>query len=125
MVFPNNFIEGEGMRFGWRAIKNIDATKAYGTAYWTEENQKETNNLKGDDARILIDRTIPFIENSHKKDKPFFSTIWFHTPHLPVVSDSPSPKLLSRVDLTKTNLLWDYFCHGRTDWQVVEKTRST
>ncbi len=101
MVFPNNFIEGEGMRFGWRAVKNIDATKAYGTAYWTEENQKETNNLKGDDARILIDRIIPFIENSHKAAKPFFSTIWFHTPHLPVVSDSLHRSYYQELTLPK------------------------
>ena len=101
MVFPTNFIEGESKRFGWRAVHNIDSTKAYGTAYWVKENQKEIHNLKGDDSRIIMDRVIPFVDNSVKEDKPFFSTIWFHTPHLPVVSDSIHRNYYKKFDLEK------------------------
>ena len=34
-----------------------------------------------------MDRVVPFIENAVENDKPFFSVIWFQTPHLPVVAD--------------------------------------
>ena len=88
MVYPAYFTEGESKRFGWTSVEANEKTEPYGTAYWKGENEKETQNLKGDDSRIIMDRVIPFIENSAKDDKPFFATIWFHTPHLPVVSDS-------------------------------------
>lgn len=101
MVYPKKFIEGESKRYGWRAIENSDSSNAYGTAYWVQENQKETANLKGDDSRVIMDRVIPFIENSINEDKPFFSTIWFHTPHLPVVSDSIHRSYYKKFDLEK------------------------
>ena len=101
MLYPANFNEGESKRFGWRAVKNLGSAKAYGTAYWVGKNQKETINLKGDNSRIIMDRVIPFIENSLKEEKPFFSTIWFHTPHLPVVSDSIHRSLYKDLDIEK------------------------
>ncbi|MBR9775884.1 MAG: sulfatase-like hydrolase/transferase [Cytophagales bacterium] len=88
MVYPKEFIEGESMRFGWRAVEQNDSTSDYGTFYWKGENQRETINLTGDDSRVIIDRVIPFINGAQEKNQPFFSTIWFHTPHLPVVTDS-------------------------------------
>ncbi|MGK0138266.1 MAG: arylsulfatase A-like enzyme [Algoriphagus sp.] len=101
LLFPNRFIEGESKRFGWRAIENSNFSTAYGTAYWTGRDQKETYNLQGDDSRIITDRVIPFIENSLKEEKPFFSTVWFHTPHLPVVSDSIYRDFYKDLDLEK------------------------
>lgn len=99
MIYPNTFSEGESKRYGWSAIKNHDSTKQYGTAYWKGIDQKETTNLKGDNSRVIMDRVIPFIQNSIKNNKPFFSTIWFHTPHLPVVSDSLQRSQYSHMDL--------------------------
>lgn len=101
MVYPTNFIEGESKKFGWRALNDSDSTKVFGTSYWVEENKKELNNLEGDDSRIIMDRVIPFIENATKKEQPFFSTIWFHTPHLPVVSDSIHRNYYKKFDLKK------------------------
>ncbi|MHC4220830.1 MAG: sulfatase family protein [Planctomycetota bacterium] len=40
--------------------------------------------LTGCDSRIIMDKAIPFIENAAKENKPFFTVIWFHTPHGPV-----------------------------------------
>ncbi|MFK7921168.1 MAG: sulfatase-like hydrolase/transferase [Bacteroidia bacterium] len=88
MVLPDSFMTGEGKRYGWRARAKDDSISSYGTAYWSGSNQKETLNLEGDDSRIIMDRVIPFIEGSIAKEQSFFTTIWFHTPHLPVVSDS-------------------------------------
>ena len=101
MVYPTTFIEGENKRFGWRATKKNDASENYGTAYWTGENQKETRNLSGDDSRIIMDRVVPFIENARAEKNPFFTTIWFHTPHLPVVSDSIHRSHYEGMDLRK------------------------
>ncbi|QZE15470.1 sulfatase-like hydrolase/transferase [Halosquirtibacter laminarini] len=47
---------------------------------------RETANLEGDDSRVVMDRVLPFIEDATKKSKPFFSVIWFHAPHEPVVA---------------------------------------
>ncbi len=44
----------------------------------------ETENLQGDDSRVILDRAIPFIRKAHKQSQPFFTVIWFHTPHGPV-----------------------------------------
>ena len=100
MVYPASFSEGESKRYGWKAVKNADSTRLYGTAYWSGEDQKEINNLKGNDSRIIMDRVIPFIENALEEDRPFFTTIWFHTPHLPVVADSVHRDLYSETDLS-------------------------
>jgi len=101
MVFPGSFTEGESIRYGWRAVDKHDSTNLYGTAYWTGEKQEEIDNLNGDDSRVIMDRVIPFIENSFKRNQPFFTTIWFHTPHLPVVSDSIHRSYYSEMELAK------------------------
>ena len=59
--------------------------KPYGNDYFTGPEQKVTENTKGDDSRVIMDRALPFIRNAVKKEKPFFTVIWFHTPHSPVV----------------------------------------
>ncbi len=99
MVFPKNFMDGESKRFGWRSVSIKDSTENYATAYWVGRNQRESNNLQGDDSRVIMDRVIPFIENAVNSNKPFFSTVWFHTPHLPVVSDSLHRSFYRGMDL--------------------------
>ena len=56
-----------------------------GTAY-VENGEVVTDNLQGDDSRVIMDRAIPFIEKAVQQEKPFFTCIWFHTPHEPVVA---------------------------------------
>ncbi|MDE0767666.1 MAG: sulfatase-like hydrolase/transferase [Opitutaceae bacterium] len=58
---------------------------SYGNDYFTGEGQTETENMDGDDSRVIMDRAIPFIQNAVKEETPFFTVIWFHTPHSPVV----------------------------------------
>ncbi|TLX71833.1 T9SS type A sorting domain-containing protein [Labilibacter sediminis] len=45
-----------------------------------------TDNLEGDDSRVMMDRVVPFIENAVSNKKPFLSVIWFHAPHEPFVA---------------------------------------
>ena len=101
MLYPTSFDDGESKHYGWRAIKNNDSTNSYGTSYWKNSGQKETANLKGDDSRIIMDRVVPFIKKANQKKQPFFTTIWFHTPHLPVVSDSLHRSYYGGMDLAK------------------------
>jgi arylsulfatase len=59
---------------------------AYGTSYWTGPETRATENLDGDDSRVIMDRVIPFIESAAAAQKPFLAVVWFHAPHLPVVA---------------------------------------
>ncbi len=101
MIYPTVFEKGESKRFGWKAVNETDSTKQYGTSYWIGNEIKETLNLRGDDSRIIMDRVIPFIQNSTKEGKSFFTTIWFHTPHLPVVTDEAHREMYGSLDLQK------------------------
>ena len=58
----------------------------FGTYYWTGPGHRVTQNLLGDDSRVIMDRVIPFIEESVSSQKAFLSIIWFHAPHLPVLT---------------------------------------
>ena len=65
----------------------------YGTHYWDGREHMVTDNLEGDDSRIIMDRAVPFIQKAAKARKPFLAVIWFHTPHLPVVAGPKHRKL--------------------------------
>jgi arylsulfatase A-like enzyme len=91
MIVPTVFdkAKGESLRYGWAAYEGEGDTrkmKSYGTNYWMGEELRETENLDGDDSRVIMDRVLPFINQALDKEKPFYSTIWFHTPHLPLVA---------------------------------------
>ena len=58
----------------------------FGTYYWTGQGRRVTENLEGDDSRVIMDRVIPFIEESVAQNQAFLSIIWFHAPHLPVLT---------------------------------------
>lgn len=51
-----------------------------------ENGEVATQNLLGCDSRVLMDRAIPFIQQSVKKEKPFVAVIWFHAPHEDIVA---------------------------------------
>lgn len=53
--------------------------------YW-HNGRNITDPLTGDDSRIIMDRAIPFVRESVKREQPFFAVIWFHAPHKPVVA---------------------------------------
>jgi arylsulfatase A-like enzyme len=59
--------------------------KQHDSPYW-RNGEKVTENLAGDDSRVIMDRAIPFLQNAVADGKPFLATIWFHAPHSPVVA---------------------------------------
>lgn len=64
--------------------------ESYGTHYWTgPEQMVPAAKINGDDSKLIMNHALPFIEDAVKKDMPFFTVIWFHAPHLPVVSAPP------------------------------------
>ena len=76
------------------------SVKAYGNDYFTGPGKTVTENTRGDDSRVIMDRALPFIQGAVKEEKPFLAVIWFHTPHSPVVggpkyremyTDQPEP----------------------------------
>lgn len=69
---------------GWNSWGQKEGELWKGGAPYFENGTPVTENMSGDDSRIIMDRVIPFIEEN--KEQPFFATVWFHAPHEPVVA---------------------------------------
>ena len=76
---------------------------------------KVTDNLDGDNSRVIMDRAIPFIDAAVNSDKPFFAVVWFHSPHLPVVAGPKHLALYPEGDLYTRNY---YGCITAMDEQI-------
>ena len=81
----------------WRPVADRTATLPYGTNYW-HNGKRATENLDKDDSRVIMDRVIPFIEQSVKQETSFLAVIWFHSPHLPVISGKKYTQPYSDLD---------------------------
>jgi arylsulfatase A-like enzyme len=101
MKKPLEFEDWESLRYGWKAREDGDSTEPYGTAYWIGNEKKAVKNLDGDNSKVIMDRVLPFIERSSRNNSPFFATIWFHTPHLPVVADEKLRSLYPDLEVTR------------------------
>lgn len=55
-------------------------------SYWNEQGERVTDNLSGDDSRVIVDRVEPFIRQAVAARRPFLAVVWFHAPHAPVVA---------------------------------------
>jgi arylsulfatase A-like enzyme len=80
---------GESRRYGWTPVEEEGSErsfKEYGTYYWTGVETAVSNDyLEGSNPKLIIDKATDFIGRAVDKGNNFFSTIWFHTPHLPLV----------------------------------------
>jgi len=99
----------------WNPMKDPQTNKPYGTYYWRQDSTKVTENLEGDDSRVIMDRALPFIRNTVKADKPFFTVIWFHAPHLPVVTGPKYREMYSQYSEDEQHY---YGCITALDEQV-------
>ena len=76
----------------WNPTKSPPNWKSYGYkkdgswggSRYLHNDVPVTENLEGDDSRIIMDRALPFIDKSADDGKPFLAAIWFHTPHEPI-----------------------------------------
>jgi arylsulfatase A-like enzyme len=100
---------------GWNYLKDSEKFEHYGTYYWDGPENIVTENLEGDDSQIIMDRVIPFIRNAVNKNTPFFTVIWFHSPHLPVIAGPKYSDMYKDFDLYTRNF---YGCITAMDEQV-------
>lgn len=70
----------------------------YGTHYWNERGEIVRENLDGDDARVIVDRVLPFVRASVDQKTPFFAVVWFHTPHLPTEASAADRNRYADLD---------------------------
>lgn len=80
---------------------------------YVQDGKEVKENISGDDSRVIMDRVIPFIELN--QDKPFFATVWFHTPHEPVVAGDAYKAMYPELDDRKKNY---YGCITAMDEQI-------
>ncbi len=92
---PKQFGPDESLRFGWIPVDDTTKTQHYGTHYWSGPEQLVNENINGDNSRIIMDRVVPFLETAAQKENPFLAVVWFHTPHLPVVTGEKYRSLYS------------------------------
>ncbi|WP_372897133.1 sulfatase-like hydrolase/transferase [Stieleria sp.] len=84
-----------------------------GGAPYVQDGVQVTDNMAGDDSRVIMDRVLPFIEAS--KDQPFFAAVWFHAPHEPVVAGPEYRELYKNRGTARQNL---YGCITAMDEQI-------
>lgn len=104
----------------WDCLAASDPSVKYSTFYWKHNGEKETQNLEGDDSRVIMDRVLPFIQKSKAANRPFFSVVWFHTPHLPCVAGPDYAKMYAKYSLQERNY---YGCISAMDEQVGRLTQ--
>ena len=79
---------GAGSRY-WPALAEGAPSVPYGTHYWIGDGQQvgpESEELRGDDSRVIMDRALEFVTDVAAAERPFLALIWLHAPHLPVVA---------------------------------------
>lgn len=76
---------GESLRYGWAAaLENQKEVEAYGTWYWSGVEERKLDEMEGENTQIIMNQVLKFL--NAEQDAPFFTSIWPHTPHLPVVA---------------------------------------
>jgi arylsulfatase A-like enzyme len=78
----------------WNPMEN----QPFPTKYWTGPGRYATENLEGDDSRVIMDRVIPFIQDAVRAKQPFFAVVWFHAPHQPVIAGPRHRAMYSAYD---------------------------
>ena len=77
MIKPTSFdtARGESLRYGWTALEEADDPRnieSYRTWYWEGQEKMSLQNVEGNNARVIMDRVMPFVETAHRSHRPFF-----------------------------------------------------
>ncbi len=112
---PLRFGPEQTRHYGWIGIEDDSPTEHYGTYFWDESGRVVEDNLAGDDSRVIMDRAVDFIRAAADREQPFLAVIWFHTPHLPVVTGTQYREMYA--DLPLREQLY-YGCITAMDDQV-------
>ncbi|MCB1131402.1 MAG: sulfatase-like hydrolase/transferase, partial [Verrucomicrobiae bacterium] len=103
MRVPAKFRKGESLKMGWEPLEPGRESVAYGTRYWDIDGEPVSDNLAGDDSRVIMDRVLPFIDRAKEAEKSFLAVVWFHAPHLPCVAGPEYQKLYKDHPLETRN----------------------
>lgn len=103
MKLPRSFGPEESKGLGWLPLQEDADWESYGTSYWNIHGEKVTENLAGDDSRVIMDRVLPFIDQAIDAEKPFLAVVWFHAPHLPCVAGPEFQKMYQQHPLELRN----------------------
>lgn len=96
-------------------LSNDSSISSNASRYWNGYHDFETENLEGDDSRVMMDRVIPFIRIAVENKQAFLAVVWFHTPHSPVVAGEAYKKMYAGYDDDKQH----YFgCITAMDEQI-------
>lgn len=98
---------------GWDSWGNEAGQPWKGGAPYVQDGEEVTENMAGDDSRIIMDRVIPFIEQN--KEERFLATVWFHAPHEPTVAGPEYKKRYSKFGKARQNY---YGCITAMDEQI-------
>ncbi|MCL4105671.1 UNVERIFIED_CONTAM: hypothetical protein GTU68_023738 [Idotea baltica] len=98
---------------GWNRFGQKEGEPWKGGKPYVHDGVEVTENITGDDSRIIMDRVIPFIDKN--KESPFFATVWFHTPHEPVVAGQKYKDLYPKAGELRKNY---YGCITAMDEQI-------
>ena len=82
---------------GWSKWGQEAGGKWKGGAPYVQNGKEVTENMSGDDSRIIMDRVIDFVDQKKDGNKPFLATVWFHAPHEPVVAGEEYKKLYPKL----------------------------
>ncbi len=66
--------------------------------YWEGPGKIVDQWLEGDDSKIIMSRNLTFIKTQIEKSHHFFSVVWFHTPHTPIVAGNEERKKYAHID---------------------------
>ncbi len=88
----------------WNPVIDAADANPYGTNYW-RNGRRVTDSLRGDDSEIIMNEALRFIGSRVATKQPFFSVIWFHAPHLPVVASKEDRQPFQKHDLYKQHYL--------------------
>jgi arylsulfatase A-like enzyme len=103
MKAPLAFNRGGSLQLGWPPLRSDQPFRDFGTHYWNIEGRQVTDNLDGDDSRVIMDRVLPFIDGAVGNRQPFLAVIWFHAPHLPCVAGPEYQALYEDYPLEQRN----------------------
>lgn len=59
--------------------------------------------FKGDSSVIVVKEALEFMKRQAKADKPFFTTIWYGSPHAPMVASNADAKAFAHLEETDRN----------------------
>jgi arylsulfatase A-like enzyme len=99
----------------WFPVTDDRPSRRVDSPYWNERGERITENMEGDDSRIIMDRVLPFVRDAALRGMPFLAVVWFHAPHYPVVAGPAYTSLYAgRNDLDQA-----YFgCVSAMDEQI-------